>query len=119
MKQLARSPLVPAALAAALFAGCSSATRAKGPRTLTSAELQGQQILQTHCAGCHYVNSGKTLIGPSLQGLFKKKRLPDGAPATDGYVRSKIARGGSVMPAFGSTLDAEQMRDLLAYLHTV
>jgi len=86
---------------------------------LTSAELQGQQILQTHCAGCHYVNSSKTLIGPSLQGLFKKSRLPDGAPATDGYVQSKIARGGSVMPAFGNTLDAEQMHDLLAYLHTI
>ena len=75
--------------------------------------------MQTHCAGCHYVNSGKILIGPSLQGLFKKAQLPDGAPASDGYVQSKITRGGSVMPAFGNTLDAEQMRDLLAYLHTV
>jgi mono/diheme cytochrome c family protein len=86
---------------------------------LTSAELQGQQILQTHCAGCHHVDSDKKLIGPRLQGLFKKTRLPDGAPATDGYVRSKIVRGGTGMPAFGNTLDAEQMRDLLAYLHTV
>ncbi len=86
---------------------------------MTSAELRGQQIVQTHCLGCHYINSGKTLVGPSLQGLFKKARLSDGAPATDGYVRSKIARGGYVMPAFGNTLDAEQMRDLLAFLHTV
>ncbi|HTU52300.1 MAG TPA: cytochrome c [Acidobacteriaceae bacterium] len=119
MKPHPRSPLVPAALAVAVLAGCHSATRTTGPHALTSAELQGQQILQTHCAGCHYVNSSKTLIGPSLQGLFKKSRLPDGAPATDGYVQSKIARGGSVMPAFGNTLDAEQMHDLLAYLHTI
>ena len=86
---------------------------------MTAAELRGQQIVQTHCLGCHYIQSKKTLIGPGLQGLFKNPYLPDGAPATDGYVRSKIARGGNVMPAFGNSLDAGQIRDLLAYLHTV
>jgi len=119
LKLPSRSPVVPAALAAVVLAGCHSAPRATGPRALTSAELQGRQIGQTHCAGCHHVDSDKTLIGPGLQGLFKKTRLPDGPPATDGYVRPKIARGGSVMPAFGNTLNGEQMHDLLAYLHTV
>jgi len=119
LKQPTRSPVIPAALAAVVLAGCHSAPRSTGPRALTSAELQGQQIVQTHCAGCHHVDSDKTLIGPGLQGLFKKARLPDGARATDGYVRSKIACGGSVMPAFGNTLNAQQMHDLLAFLHTV
>ena len=119
MIQPTQSRFIPVAFAVVVLAGCHSAPRATGPHTLTASESQGQQILQTHCAGCHYVNSGKILIGPSLQGLFKKAQLPDGAPATDGYVQSKITRGGSVMPAFGNTLDAEQLRDLLAYLHTV
>lgn len=116
MIQLTRSPLVPAALAAVVLAGCHSAPCATGAHTLTASELQGQQILQTHYAGCHYVNSRKTLIGPGLRGLFKKAQLPDGAPVADGYVQSKIIRGGSLMP---KTFDAGQMRDLLAYLHTV
>ena len=94
MKQLTPSSLVPPASAAARLAGC-------------------------HSTGCHSFDSDKTLTGRSLQGFFKKAQLPDGAPATDGYVQSKIARGGSVMPAFGNSLDAQQMRDLLAYLHTV
>ena len=111
--------MVPVTLAAILFAGCSHGPRAMQPHALTSSELQGQQIVQTHCAGCHHFDSDQILVGPGLQGLFKKARLPDGAPATDGYVASKIARGGSVMPAFGNTLDAGQMRNLLAYLHTV
>lgn len=99
-----------------MLAGCH---RAPGPRALTVAQLHGQQIVQTHCLGCHHINSKTTLVGPGLQGLFNQPYLPDGAPATDGYVRSKIIRGGNVMPAFGSSLDAEQLRDLLAYLHTV
>jgi mono/diheme cytochrome c family protein len=119
LKQPIRSPFVPAALAAVALAGCHSASRATGPHVLTSAELQGQQIVQTHCLGCHYIHSKKTLVGPGLQGLFKEPYLPDGAPATDGYVRSKVIRGGNVMPAFGNSLDAEQMHDLLAYLHTL
>ena len=119
MKPLARSPLVPAALAAVALAGCHSAPHGTGPHALTSAELRGQQIVQTHCLGCHYIHSKKTLVGPGLQGLFKEPYLPDGAPATDEYVQSKVARGGNVMPAFGNSLAAVQMHDLLAYLHTL
>lgn len=102
-----------------VLAGFNSASRATRPHELTAAELRGQQIMQTHCVGCHYVDSNKTLVGPGLKGLFKKSHLASGAPATNGYVRSQIVRGGNVMPAFGNTLDAEQMRDLLAYLHTI
>jgi cytochrome c553 len=102
-----------------VLVGFSSASHATRPHELTAAQLRGQQIMETHCVGCHYVDSNKTLVGPGLKGLFKKSHLPSGAPATDGYVRSKIVRGGNVMPAFGNTLDAEQMRDLLAYLHTI
>ena len=119
MSRTHQSPVIPAALSAVLLAGCHSATHGARSHVLTFTELQGQQILQTHCAGCHYVDSNKTLVGPGLQGLFKKSRLPDGAPATDGYVSAKIARGGTVMPAFGNTLNAEQMRDLRTYFHTV
>jgi mono/diheme cytochrome c family protein len=106
-------------MAAMLLAGCHPAPRSKPGSQLTPEELQGQQIVQTHCLGCHYIHSKETLVGPGLQGLFKQPYLPSGAPATDGFVRSRIVRGGNVMPAFGNSLDDKQIRDVMAYLHTL
>jgi mono/diheme cytochrome c family protein len=111
--------MVPTAIAAMLLAGCHPASRSKPAGQLTPAELRGQQIVQTHCRGCHSVTSKKTLVGPGLQGLFQQPYLPSGAPATDGFVRSRIIRGGDGMPAFGNSLDDNQIRDVVAYLHTV
>jgi cytochrome c len=71
------------------------------------------------CAICHNVDSPDKKMGPSLQGLFKKKTLPSGRPTTDSNVMSQINNGGNGMPAYGDQLSAEDKANLLAYLHTL
>jgi mono/diheme cytochrome c family protein len=81
--------------------------------------MQGYSVFQSQCATCHYANREKSLHGPGLQGIFSKRYLPSGAPANDDRVRSTILHGRNMMPAFGNVLDEQQMRALLAYLHTL
>jgi mono/diheme cytochrome c family protein len=71
------------------------------------------------CAICHNVDSPEKKMGPSLQGLFKKKTLPSGRPATDANVMTQINNGGNGMPAYGDQLSADDKANLLAYLHTL
>ncbi len=86
---------------------------------LTPQERSGYSIFQSRCADCHYANSESGLHGPGLQGLYKKPYLPSGAPANDDRTASVIVHGRGMMPAFGNSLDEQQLSDLLAYLRTL
>jgi mono/diheme cytochrome c family protein len=108
------------ALLLGFAAGCRSKPPAKVETHLTSTEKQGQAVFDNYCAGCHYPYSTKTLVGPGLQGLYSKKYLPSGAPANDDRVRATIQDGrAGGMPPFGNVLSDEQIKDLIAYLHTL
>ncbi len=71
------------------------------------------------CAVCHNVDSPEQKMGPSLQGLFKKKTLKSGKPVTDATVTNQINNGGNGMPAYQDMLSPEEKTNLLAYLHTL
>ena len=71
------------------------------------------------CAVCHNVDSPEKKMGPSLQGLFKRKTLTSGRPVTDANVTAQINNGGNGMPAFADQLSAGDKANLLAYLHTL
>jgi mono/diheme cytochrome c family protein len=86
---------------------------------LTPQEASGYAVFQSHCARCHLANSQDGLRGPGLQGLYKQKYLPSGAPANDDRVTSAILHGRGMMPAFATDLDDQQLSDLIAYLHTL
>jgi mono/diheme cytochrome c family protein len=58
-------------------------------------------------------------MGPSLQGLFKKKTLQSGKPVNDANVMGQINAGGNGMPAYQDMLSADEKANLLAYLHTI
>jgi mono/diheme cytochrome c family protein len=122
------SPLAPAhrlvlaAVAAAtlVLAGCHSSMPPPTPLSqLNPQQLQGRQVFAQYCAGCHHADSTKDLHGPGLEGLFRRKYLPSGMPATDQHVISTIQYGRNMMPPFGNTLNNQQIQDLLAYLHTI
>ncbi len=86
---------------------------------LTPEESAGYAVFRTHCAGCHYANSGAGLHGPGLLGLYRKPYLPSGAPPSDARVAATILRGRGTMPAFQNTLGDEELAHLLDYLHTL
>jgi mono/diheme cytochrome c family protein len=98
----------------------------KDPSLETDAELglslhqaTGRRVFQTYCAACHYAYSSSGLKGPGLKNLFGKNSLPSGLPANDRFVEQTIISGRGMMPAQGTTLTRQQLRDLIAYLHTL
>ena len=93
--------------------GCHSAP------ALTPQEAAGKHLYQVRCAHCHEDNDlALKKIPPDLHGVFARKTLPSGAPATDAAVRQNVLAGKGMMPGFTGRFTEEQMAALLAYLHT-
>ena len=86
-----------------------------------SASVQrGQELFDLHCASCH--EDPPTYLKkqpPKLEGLFKAKYLPSGAPANDKQVRKTIIEGLRTMPAFDQRLNDRDINDVVAYLRTL
>ncbi len=87
---------------------------------LNSQQSVGRKIYDSQCNRCHepYSNRGKK--GPSLQGVFQHKYLSlSGLPANDERVTDIIRLGRNEMPGYSQTLNAQDIQDLLVYLHTL
>jgi len=112
MNRIAQYAFLFAALSAfaLLFSGCSPSASAE----------RGQDLFDLHCASCHEdPPPDLKKQPPKLEGLFKAKYLPSGAPATDNQVRKTIIGGLRTMPAFDQRLRDQDVNDLVAYLHTL
>lgn len=117
----AMSCAVVLALAAFVVAGCGPdrAHEADAQLGLNTEQSAGRAIFNERCASCHYPYSSSSLHGPGLDKLYRKKYLPSGLPANDRFVMQTIVSGRGMMPAAASPLSDEQLRDLIAYLHTL
>ncbi|MFZ0638276.1 MAG: cytochrome c [Candidatus Acidiferrales bacterium] len=88
-------------------------------RARTQTVAEGQSVYENACAGCHEATDLQLATKPpQLNGLFRRKTLPSGAPATDEELRNVILRGRGIMPPFQNTLDSEEVNELIQYLHT-
>jgi mono/diheme cytochrome c family protein len=103
-------------LAALLLLGCGE--KQQRSEQLSKAEIEGQWRYENDCAECHE-NPQPDLHKqpPNLHGLFLRKSLPSGAPATDAQVRKTIVGGRGTMPAFDRRLREQDVGDLVKYLH--
>ncbi len=88
------------------------------PAATTDAE-KGQKIFNAQCAICHFSGSTAKKIGPGMKGLLKRGKFADGKPVDDASLRVWIEKGGKDMPGFKDSLNADQMRELVAYLKTL
>ncbi|HTW79592.1 MAG TPA: cytochrome c [Terracidiphilus sp.] len=109
-------PVMAVALAA-VSTGCRSLPPSKPASQWTQQEARGAAVYQQKCARCHYPTSTRGLNGPGLQAITKIKAMPSGAPPTDERLTNVIIHGRGMMPA--TSLDDQQLDDLLAYLHTL
>jgi len=112
---------VAAALAMAILPGCNSEVRRKSAAELglNSAQARGRRVYDQRCVMCHQAYSSKSLNGPAMNGIFRRRELPSGRPVNDERVREVIVLGRSKMPGFGNVLTEQQVDELLAYLHTL
>ena len=101
-------------LSALLVAGCEGTSGL----VFETAASRGQAVYERNCRPCHEDSALELRTRPPhLNGLFTKKTLPSGAPATDEQVRRTIQQGRGIMPPFAQVLDKENLDDLIAYLH--
>lgn len=111
-----------AALVAILaFAGCNIERRKSDAELgLTPQQSAGRKIYDDHCDRCHEAYSTKGKKGPGLKGVFQHQYLPKtGLPANEERVTDIIRNGRPEMPGYSQVLSAQDMQDLLAYLHTL
>jgi len=95
------------------LAGCRQAT------VLTQQQAEGRHLYDVGCAHCHEENDLRLKkVPPSLHGVFNRKTLPDGEPATDAEVEQILISGKGTMPSFAYQMTKEQMDAVVAYLHT-
>ncbi len=94
-------------------AGCRSAQQ------LTPQQQEGKHLYAVRCAHCHEENDlALKKVPPDLHGVFKRATLPSGAPASDTEVQRVVLSGKGLMPSFAGRFTEEQMKALIAYLHT-
>jgi mono/diheme cytochrome c family protein len=87
---------------------------------LNPQQAAGRKLYDNHCDRCHRPYSTKGRKGPGLKGVFRNKYLPQtGLPANDDRVTDIIRNGRPDMPGYGQVLSAQEIQDLLAYLHTL
>ena len=87
---------------------------------LNPQQAAGRQVYDNYCDRCHEPYSSRGKKGPSLKGVFKHQYLElSGLPANDERVSDIVKYGRAKMEGFGRVMTEQQVKDLLAYLHTL
>ena len=108
-------------LALIALAGCDVERRKSDAELgLNPQQAAGRKLYDNYCDRCHRPYSTKGKKGPGLQGIFQHQYLPlSGLPANDDRVTDIIRNGRPDMPGYSQVLSAQDIQDLLAYLHTL
>jgi mono/diheme cytochrome c family protein len=87
---------------------------------LNPQQISGRKLYDNYCDRCHEPYSTRGKKGPGLKGIFKQPYLSlSGLPANDDRVGDIIKNGRAKMEGFGQIMTDQQVKDLLAYLHTL
>ena len=85
-----------------------------------AAAARGKDTFQKKCAICHYPDSDAKKIGPGLKGLYKRGTFSvNPSKVTDENLKNWIENGDSLMPGLKDSLDAAQIKDVIAYVKTL
>jgi mono/diheme cytochrome c family protein len=108
-------------LALLALAGCDAERRKSDAELgLNPQQAEGRKLYDNYCDRCHEPYSSHGKKGPSLKGVFKQQYLSlSGLPANDDHVGEIVKYGRSKMEGFGQVMTDQQIKDLLAYLHTL
>lgn len=79
----------------------------------------GARVFDRTCAQCHYTDKTETKIGPGLEGLFEKDKLPaSGRDVSAENVRNQLRNPYQNMPSFPE-LEQDKGDAIVAYLKTL
>ena len=108
-------------LALIALAGCDVERRKSDAELgLNPQQAAGRKLYDNYCDRCHRPYSTKGKKGPGMKGIFQHQYLPlSGLPANDDRVTDIIRNGRPDMPGHSQVMSAQDIQDLLAYLHTL
>ena len=108
-------------LALLALAGCDVERRKSDAELgLNPQQAAGRQLYDNYCDRCHEPYSSRGKKGPSLKGVFKHQYLSlSGLPANDDRMTDIVKYGRAKMEGFGQVMTEQQIKNLLAYLHTL
>jgi mono/diheme cytochrome c family protein len=87
---------------------------------LNPQQAQGRRLYDNYCDRCHEPYSSHGKKGPSMKGVFKHQYLSlSGLPANDDRIADIIKFGRAKMEGFSQVMTDQQVKDLVAYLHTL
>ena len=110
-----------AVLALLALAGCEVERRKSDAELgLNPQQAEGRKLYDNYCDRCHEPYSTRGKKGPGLKGVFKHPYLSlSGLPANDERMTDIIKYGRAKMEGFNQVMSEQQIKDLLAYLHTL
>jgi len=110
-----------AGLAMIILAACDvERRRSDAELGLNAQQSAGRKLYDNYCDRCHRPYSTKGKKGPGLKGVFQHQFLPQtGLPANDDRVTDIMRNGRPDMPGYSQVLSAQDIQDLLAYMHTL
>ena len=108
-------------LALLALAGCDVERRKSDAELgLNPQQAEGRKLYDNYCDRCHEPYSSRGKKGPSLKGVFKRQYLSlSGLPANDERMTDIVKFGRAKMEGFSQVMTDQQVKDLLAYLHTL
>ncbi len=81
---------------------------------------KGKEVFDQKCSVCHFADSADRKIGPGLKGLSKRGTFSvNNKKVTTENLTTWIENGDSLMPPFKDVLDAQQIKDVVAYVKTL
>lgn len=87
-----------------------------GSASIASAADTGESLFKANCAVCHGDDGHGTATGKALNA--KDLTSPEVQKLTDAQIQAQIENGKNNMPPFKSTLNASQIKLLVAYVRT-
>jgi mono/diheme cytochrome c family protein len=87
---------------------------------LNPQQAEGRKLYDNYCDRCHEPYSSRGKKGPGLKGVFKQQYLSlSGLPANDARITDIVKFGRAKMEGFNQVMTDQQIKNLLAYLHTL
>lgn len=81
---------------------------------------KGKELFEQKCSICHFADSSARKIGPGLKGISKRGTFTvNNNKVTTQNLMTWIENGDSLMPPFKDVLDAQQIKDVIAYVKTL
>jgi mono/diheme cytochrome c family protein len=113
--------ILAAGVSLASLSGCEVERRKSDAELgLNPQQIVGRKLYDNYCDRCHEPYSTHGKKGPGLKGVFKNQYLPlSGLPANDDRVADIVKYGRAKMEGFGQVMTDHQIKDLIAYLHTL